>query len=116
MKGSRVRINVGAVGIQVDAEGDQPGERLGPAVEGGEDQTDLLVPGTCRLRETRDLGPTSKTKRGRQSQLGPPVDEVFSSSEVAVYEGIMRVEIESSAGVDQYVNKLDLYPALTRDP
>src|SRR5512145_2439524 len=116
MKGSRVRINVGAVGIQVDAEGDQPGERIGPAVEGGEDQPDLLVLGACRLRETRDLGPTSKAKRGRQSRLDPAVDEMCGSSEVAVYEGIMRAEIWSSAGVDQYVNQLDLHPALARDP
>src|SRR5947209_8354141 len=116
MKGRGVLIDVGAVGIQVDAEFDQPGERLCLAIESGEDESDLLVLGACCLSEARDVVPTSQAKRGRQRQPGPPLNETFGSSEMAVDEGILRNAVGSSAGVDQRIDDSDLYLALARDP
>lgn len=77
MQGSGMRIKVGANTIQVDAEVNHRTERLGLAVESGEDKSELLVSRACGMRETPDVVPTSQTKRRRQSQPGPSLHEVL---------------------------------------
>src|SRR5262245_14735959 len=71
VKGSGMRIKVGADSVHIHAKANHQTKRLGFPVEGGEDEAHLLFSGACRFGKPSGLFPISQANRRRQRQLGP---------------------------------------------
>src|SRR6266568_7041191 len=116
MERSTVRVEVHARCVQVDAGAYHSPQRVRLAIERRqhEGEPPLLI--ARRRQKAIDVIPTPETKGRRQRERRPALHEMPGSVEVPVDERITRIAVGSRARVDQHVDQLELYAALSRDP
>src|SRR5262245_62436000 len=103
VKGSGMRIKVGADFVHIDAAVNHEPKRLDLSFEGSKDEAHLLFSGVGRVCKSSGVLPMPQAKRRRQGQPGPSLDEVLGGSEVAVDESVIGNAVGRSAGVNEHI-------------